>query len=151
MDIGYDYTVYATGYGGSGSGSGKGYYIKTKGTAKDGALDASYDGVNGVGGVIIIYCETLETTNAKLIANGYSSEITYGKAYTSTASSNGKIYAGGGGSGGGSVNIFYKNISNTNLDEDLIIDVSGQGTGGNGTYNIGSISTGKYVNLKTSN
>ena len=57
------------------------------------------------------------------------------------------MYAGGGGSGGGSVNIFYKSIANTNLDENLTIDVSGQGTGGNGTYNMGNISSGKYESL----
>lgn len=52
---------------------------------------------------------------------------------------------------GGSVNIFYNNISSDNLDENLIIDVLGQGTGGNGTYNMGNISSGKYESLKASN
>lgn len=149
---GYDYTVYVSGYGGSGNAAGKGYYCQTGGTAKWGSLNTSLYGKAGVGGVIAVYCDTLDIIESSIMANGTSSEVTYGKAYISSAaaSANSTTYAGGGGSGGGSVNVFYNNISN-NLDENLIIDILGRGTGGNGTYNIGNISSGKYESLKSSN
>lgn len=79
---------------------------------------------------------------------------------TGTISANGMqggkadSYAGGGGSGGGSINIFYRTI----YEKGTVTAAGGTGgigassslgynggAGGNGTISIGSIATGTYV------
>ncbi len=104
----------------------------------------SKSGENGTGGLLIIYSDNYEN-----------------KGTISASGSNGGIYNSviGGGSGGGSINIFTN--QNTGIDQlGIITDTryneilgttlyaGGKANAGSGTINIGEIRNGKYYDLK---
>ena len=131
----------AGGTGNSGGGAGN-----PGGTA----LQPGTNGLNGTGGLLIIYSDEWEN-NGKVTCEG---------------SGGGSGYAGGGGSGGGSINIFTNQPTgvnqigieiNSRYSEILgSYNISGGtntatvkgGTGGTGTLNIGEIRDGNYYDLK---
>lgn len=93
-----------------------------------GSSSGLYRGVNGTGGLLIIYSSSIENTS-NIVSTG--SSVTAG-------------YHRGGGSGGGSINIFYKeNYNNTGT----INTAGGTGgaTGGTGAISVGQIVNGMYT------
>ena len=120
------------GAGGYGSGGGSGGAGNPGGSGR-------WNGESGTGGLLIIYANTF-SNNGTIVSNGKNG------GYTDN-------HGAGGGSGGGSINIFYNNISSFGT-----INANGgsgggsknrycanAGNGGSGTKNIGSISTGSYI------
>lgn len=95
---------------------------------------------NGTGGLLVIYSNIINTENGKISSNGSQGGV-------------GSL-TGGGSSGGGSINIFYKTKINYNKNNELITSLGGSivgskypgGRGGNGTISIGNIINGKYEN-----
>ena len=103
-------------------------------------------GSNGTGGLLTIYAnEIVNQSSGKVTANG---------AKAGTIKSNSNNYAGGS-SGGGSINIFYKDsyVNNNSTANGGISSaggvatsgVCGAGAGGVGSITIGSIKTGTFV------
>ena len=87
-------------------------------------------GENGTGGLLIIYGNDIQN-NSNIISNG----------------SNGQnLGPTGGSSGGGSINIFYRNSCNSgNVNANGGESVANYGgAGGEGSISIGNISTGTY-------
>lgn len=95
-----------------------------------GGINRNYDGQNGTGGLLIIYADKIEiNTGATISSNGKN-----GGSLNSNLSYK---CSGGGGSGGGSINIFYKDSYNNSGS----IRANG-GTGGTGEYSYGVYSNG---------
>lgn len=124
----------STGTGGSSGGAGN---PGGKGTSGNGYTGNAGD--NGTGGLMMLYADTINN-NGSIVSNG--SNGGYG------------FFHSGSGSGGGSINIFYK----SNIERGIItanggvagpIDSRGGhcqgGSGGNGSITIGNISTGTFV------
>ena len=94
---------------------------------------------NGTGGLLIIKAKTIKNMGT-LIANGSSVSRQY-DAVTAT----------GGGSGGGSINVFYESceiFDATKVSAQGGAKLGGTpagGAGGNGSITIGSIATGDFV------
>ena len=95
---------------------------------------------NGTGGLLIIFANSFINTGS-VTANGYrggwSSDSNFGDL-------------GGGGSGGGSINIFYKGTYSSTGTYSVVSYKSGSvsgsgGAGGAGTVTIGSIATGTFA------
>lgn len=117
-------------YGGVGNPGG----IEIVNYSKD-ILEAK--GNNGTGGLLIISANSINN-NGNITANGIG---------------NGRHFAGGS-SGGGSINIFYKNAF-INKNSDSIVANGGisvnytkygkAGNGGNGSVTIGNILTGTFI------
>lgn len=100
-------------------------------------------GANGTGGTLIVYANNFNNTGI-ITANGSQGGASYRCSST------------GGGSGGGSINVFYHTIlqkgtiqvngGNGGIQDNIYNNYKGiGGTGGTGTISIGSISTGTYV------
>lgn len=104
---------------------------------------------SGTGGLLIIYANSI-INNGTFSSNGSTPSFTW-SSYCN---------AGGGGSGGGSVNIFYKTYlkkgtitsnggkghsGSSGYDNDGKSIYSNGGNGGDGSISCGSIATGSYV------
>ena len=76
----------------------------------------------GTGGLLIIYADTINTKDGGIFSRGKSGPYASGYGIC------------GGGSGGGSINVFYKNQIN-----------KGTINAGNGCVTTGNISTGKFI------
>ncbi len=123
-----------------GTGNPSGNYA----TYKESVLN--YNQRNGTGGLLIMYSKSL-TNNGKIEANGVSSST------GNRSNGYGRIDPGGA-SGGGSVNIFYKeNYESTGtgtITANGGAAITGEGgntggAGGNGTVSIGCVGTGTYI------
>ena len=146
--MGRPYYLSAPGYPGekNGGAGGLGFQGTPMGyTTYAGQGAGNPGGTNGTGGTLIIYAQNFNNTGT-ITANGSQG----GESY--------RCCSTGGGSGGGSINIFYNTIQGKNT-----MYVNGGiggirhntynnnnyngigGTGGTGTISIGSISTGTYV------
>ncbi len=116
--------------GGVGNPGGKSY------SWQDNKYLMADDGKNGTGGLLTIYANYFNNNN-NIESKGLDNRSL--RQYVS---------AGGGASGGGSINIFYNNlISRGNLDSSggsaIGHDTKG-GAGGTGSITIGNISTGSF-------
>lgn len=103
----------------------------------------NYIARHGTGGLLIIDAETFDNQGT-ISADGISSST------ASRSNTNGRIDTGGA-SGGGSINIFYKQILNrgtiTANGGSAIYGEGGNagGAGGNGSISIGNISSNSYI------
>lgn len=147
-------------YGGAGGNAGFSQRSGTKNAVAGGgvgnptgkskgykAIANAYEIENGTGGLLVIYSDNV-INNGTITARGINSKVVLIGDY-----SKGGYNAPGGASGGGSVNIFYKNncVNGT-------ISVSGgasatghvtSGAGGNGSISVGQIVDGTYVSTYT--
>ena len=131
--------------GGSGTYNDSMYYagigVTTGGAGNPGGQAGRTTASNGTGGLLIIYGNKIHNEG-----NIYADGSKAGSVVSNYTKYN---RAGGGGSGGGSINIFYK----TTCTKGTIIANGGiggvasynGGTGGSGSISIGNISTGTYV------
>ena len=88
------------------------------------------NGLNGTGGLIIIYASVVDNSNGTITANGVGV--------------NGSNYNKSGSSGGGSINIFYtKSMMNGKLEANGGKNAGIQG--GTGSITIGNIKEGNFV------
>ena len=103
---------------------------------------------NGTGGLLVIYTNSFEN-NGIIESKGVDSSYVIRNETTITGTS-----ATGGASGGGSINIFYKNLirkGTINADGGIgrpcigFYDNWKGGSGGKGSVSIGNITTGSYV------
>ena len=123
----YRITGYETFIGGLSSGTGN----------PAGSSDYVH-GLNGTGGLLMIYGNNIVNSDSGIIeANGVSSNVL--------------AKFPGGASGGGSINIFYNDQFNDNGSitangGEALGAIRKGGAGGNGTVTIGSIKTGIFVN-----
>lgn len=112
--------------------SSRAYAASGSGNPAGNASNVAYKGNNGTGGMLVI-----------------SSNKIINKCYIYSKGSNGgnSIYSGGGSSGGGTVNIFYKDniIRDGNISATGGISVKRGGAGGAGCITIGNISSGTFV------
>ena len=105
------------------------------------AVDSTYSGENGTGGLLIVYAGILNNSGT-FKANG---------------SSGGAAHGSGGASGGGTINIFYDDLLALGSAEvyggapSKYGGYPASGSGGNGTVNIGSIKTKQYIILNELN
>ena len=123
------YSVYYV-HGGTGNPSGSSFYHKTwSGGGSD--YGENYQ-TNGVGGRIVIYCNTFEN-NGTISSNGTNQRTPGPKPWGDGYLSN------GGASGGGAVDVFY-NTFGENLDEGTITATGGKTgsfqSGGNGSVTL---------------
>lgn len=114
-------------------GSSSAYAAANKGyTVPSASMGAGNPG-GGTGGLIIIYSNIVHN-NSNIMSKGSESWAASIR---------------GGGSGGGSINIFYtqqyKNTGTINADGVACSNGGNGGAGGNGTITIGSIATGTFV------
>jgi len=109
--------------GGPGAPPGT-WYRTNGGGAGNPALGSGAKGSDGTGGSIIIFCKNIIIRNVgRIVANGSNGALT----------ANYNIQNSGGGSGGGSINIIYKN---SYVNDGLISVTGGQQKGGNGCVQI---------------
>lgn len=92
----------------------------------------SGDGLNGTGGLLIIYASNVDNSNGTITANGVGINANIGDVNKS------------GSSGGGSINIFYtKSVMNGKLEAN-----GGKNAGihgGTGSITIGNIKEGNFI------
>ena len=121
-------------YGGAGNPGGDGHY--------GGAVNHTYDGPDGTGGLLVIYASEIDN-KATIKANG-TDNIKTSAAYQYSSA----------GSGAGSINIFYNDsyastgtISATGGKNGTSGNAKSNppGSGGNGSITIGSIKTKSFV------
>lgn len=123
--------------GGAGNPGGMGRYGGAN--SSWGSQNSSYKGSNGTGGLLVIYANKIENIG-NMNANGSNGGPSLSRWQ----------YNGGGSSGGGSINIFYKEITNddyTNVTVNGGTRVHCGGAGGLGSISIGSVKSGNYESL----
>lgn len=118
--------------GGGGAGNPGGFGgLTVEGSSKNTGNDVASKGADGTGGLLIIYCDTL--SNYGLVSS---------KGTDNSVASGGS----GGASGGGSINVFYKELKNKGE-----FNVTGGkstnygGAGGDGTFTVGRIENGTFI------
>ena len=108
----------------------------------------AYDGQSIGGGLLVIYSDNiLVGENGKFASTG---KPINGSCWS--WKENNQYYrsgGAGGGSGGGSINIFFKDKAEG--FEKSKFEVTNGNYSPSGTYNVGSIGTGNYVSLLSSN
>lgn len=112
--------------GGTGNPGGKSYYYN------NGKYLNIPDGENGTGGLLVIYSNNFENNNT-IEAKGTGNLESF----------QGPIK--GGCSGGGSINVFYNNISSIGNIDTIGGSTSISGAGGTGSITIGNIKEGNFV------
>ena len=128
--------------GGAGNGEGNGAYVGGVGDKSNNMPSASQ---SGTGGLLIIYADSV-VNNGSIIAKGSN--------LVGTKHGSESKHAAGGGSGGGSINIFYKNTlttgtlnanGGTSTAASLKTTMNGS-TGGKGSITVSKIENGTVTN-----
>ncbi len=129
-------TSWASRYAGGGAGNiGGTGYITNKGT-KYGTANTNYNGQNGTGGLLIIHADTLYNTGT----------------ISSNGSNGGTAGVGGGSSGGGSINIFARIVSENGTQDangGIAVGSIKGGPGGNGSVTVNEL--GSVLNYSQKN
>lgn len=117
-----------------------------------GPYSGAFDGrvketLNGTGGLLIIYAKSI-SNNGTIEAKGVDSNKP--EVYSSSQGIwTNSLTVPGGASGGGSINVFYKEQSNITVEACSTKGGEGKGyysgSGGDGSITIGNISTGTFV------
>ncbi len=122
---GYGVASYSSGHGATGGAGNPGGDIHLYSYA------SGQKGADGTGGLLIIYANNIKNTS-EISANGVATTV------------NG--YSTGGSSGGGSINIFVKNLFENEGQITARGGVAGNGgSGGDGYAIIGNVNTGTFV------
>ena len=146
LEVGAVDTRYGTRIAGNADNNSGGNGINEYHTAGGGAgnlpgvgTNNLYDGEPFVGGLLVIYANNVEMENEGKV------DVSGGKG--------GNAQVGGGASGGGSINIFYRNNykeGRYNVEGGNTSGTTSKGgAGGKGTISVGKIQDGTYVSVYT--
>lgn len=121
------------------------YYIGGRGNASTSKVTAvAYDGRTIGGGLLVIYSNNIEVgSTGKFESYGKTVNGSTGAWKNESVAPYYNATGAGGGSGGGSINIFYAGTANGISHSKFTVKTGTYSP--KGTYNVGNISNGTYI------